>query len=95
MPKINNSTNWRQHVESTSTQVVQCESVLPVDTESNRNPLVFNIRASPGLVVDTKNIKLAFTVSRLIRTPPTVDHGQYLSMAVPSRRSRLFWTPAN
>ena len=59
----NNSTNWRQHVESTSTQVVQCESVLPVDTESNRNPLVFNIRASPGLVVDTKNIKLAFTVT--------------------------------
>ena len=53
--------NWRQRIESTSTQVMQCESVLPVNTDSNRNPVVFHVRPAPGLVVDTKNIKLSFT----------------------------------
>ena len=61
MTRINNN-NWREHVDSSATQIVQCESVLPVDSDSNRNPLVFSIRSSPGLVVDAKNIKLSFTI---------------------------------
>ena len=63
MARTSSINNWRQRVESTATQVVQCESVLPVDTDSNRNPLVFNIRSAPGLVVDAKNIKLSFSVT--------------------------------
>ena len=62
MPRTTNY-NWRDHVESTAIQPVQCESVLPVDSESKRNPLVFNVRSSPGLVVDAKNIKLLFTIN--------------------------------
>ena len=52
--------NWRDRIESISTQVIQCESVLPVNTDSNRNPVVFHVRATPGLIVDSKNIKLSF-----------------------------------
>ena len=63
MPRATtNLNNWRQHVESTATQSVQCDSVLPVDTDTNRNPLMFNVRPSPGLVIDMKNIRLLFTV---------------------------------
>ena len=61
MTRTNNK--WRDNITSTAIQSVQCESVLPVDSESNRNPLVFNVRSSPGLVVDAKNIKLLFTVN--------------------------------
>ena len=64
MPRAStNLNNWRQHVESTATQSVQCDSLLPVDTDTNRNPLVFNVRPSPGLVIDSKNIRLLFTVN--------------------------------
>lgn len=54
-------TNWRStDVSSTDIEVLPCETVLPINTDNNRSPLVFNIRSVNGLVTDTKNIRLKF-----------------------------------
>lgn len=35
-----------------------CDSLLPVDTDTNRAPLLFNVRQAPDSVVDLQNIRL-------------------------------------
>ena len=53
------SDNWRnEKVEVCTTEILNVDTILPIDSVVNRNPMVFNLRPFPGFVIDTHNIKL-------------------------------------
>ena len=45
-------------MSSVSIEHVACDTLLPINTDSNRSPLLFNVNSSPNHVVDTRNIKI-------------------------------------
>ena len=53
--------NWRTNVSSVSVEHVACDTLLPVNTDSNRTPLLFNVSAVPNHVVDISNLKIHCT----------------------------------
>jgi hypothetical protein len=50
--------NWRDSIKTSSTEVVNCDTSLPIDIEAHRTPLLFNVRPVSGQVIDVKNIRL-------------------------------------
>jgi hypothetical protein len=51
--------NWRDSIRMTSTEIVNCDTPMPIDIEKHRTPLLFNIRPVSDQVIDTKNIRLS------------------------------------
>lgn len=52
--------NWRNDIVSASTEVINTQTVLPIDSFRNKTPLIFLIRPLENYVLDTKNIALHF-----------------------------------
>ena len=54
-----NMASWRKHVKSSFTEIVPCDTLLPVDTDKKRTPLLFNVRPSPHQAVDVSRMLLS------------------------------------
>jgi hypothetical protein len=63
--------NWRDHVTVRSTEIVTCDTNLPVDIGKQRTPLLFHVRPVPNQLVDTKNIRLLVKF-RMMKKQPAV-----------------------
>jgi hypothetical protein len=50
--------NWRDNVVVRSTEIVTCDTNLPIDIGQQRTPLLFHIRPVPNQLIDTKDIRL-------------------------------------
>jgi hypothetical protein len=59
----------------TSTEIVNCDTPLPIDIDSHRTPLLFNVRPVPNQVIDTKNIRL-FVKFRILKK----KEGKYVTL---------------
>ena len=46
--------NWRDNVTVRSTEIVTCDTNLPIDIGRQRTPLLFNVRPVPNQLIDTK-----------------------------------------
>jgi hypothetical protein len=60
MTKAKVKENWRhEKVKQVLTEVIPCSTLLPVDTDTRRTPLIFNVNGAPGQVCDLKNIRIS------------------------------------
>jgi hypothetical protein len=71
MPSV--KSNWRDSVKLRSTEVVTCDTPLPVDIGLHRTPLMFNVRPVPQQIIDTKNIRILVKFRVLKKQPATDD----------------------
>lgn len=51
---------WRNDAKDTFTDVIVCDTLLPVDTVDNQSPLLFNVRPQNGYVIDLNKTRLKF-----------------------------------
>jgi hypothetical protein len=64
--------NWRDAVKMCSTEVVTCDTPLPIDIGMHRTPLMFNVRPVPNQVTDTKNIRILVKF-RVLKLQPATE----------------------
>jgi hypothetical protein len=67
--------NWRDSIRMTSTEIVTCDTPMPIDVDRCRMPLLFNVRPVPNQVIDTKNIRL-FVKFRILKN----KEGEYVTL---------------
>jgi hypothetical protein len=65
--------NWRDNVTVRSTEIVTCDTNLPIDIGQQRTPLLFNVRPVPNQLIDTKNIRLLVKFRLLKLQPATKE----------------------
>ena len=60
--------NWRDSLVRIANERIICDTLLPVDSHSNRTPLLFNVRPVPDHVVDLRNVRLhaKFRLQKLV-----------------------------
>ena len=60
--------DWRDKLVRIATERITCDTLLPVDSQNNRTPLLFNVRPVPDHVVDLRNVRIhaKFRIQKLV-----------------------------